>query len=119
MSIIRTLYFWLFRDCYGLLRQPAFLYDLRQSGNLRSELGYLFFRRWRNDNKPGLYELGVVVFCLGRGFVGYGFHLLVFLDGDPDLPNTGHAVRSKYISVGIYPRPELVLVRPLCLKVAV
>lgn len=92
MSIVFTLCFWLFRGSYGLLRQPAFLYDLRQSGNLGRELCYLFFRRRRNDDKPGLYELGVVVFCLGRGFVGDGLHLFVLFDGDADLPSTGHVI---------------------------
>ena len=117
MSIVFTLCFWLFGDGVGLLRQASALYDLRQFGDLSRELCYLFFRRRRNDDDPSFYEFGMVVFRLGRGFVGDGFHLLVFLDGDPDLPNTGHAVRSEYIPVSIYPRPELILVRPLYLKV--
>ena len=118
MSIVFTLCFWLFRGRYRLLRQPAFLYDLRQFGNLGRELCYLFFRRRRNDDDPGFYEFGVVVFRLCCGLIGNGLHLFVLFDGDADLPSARHIVRSIDVSVGIHPRPELILIRPLCLKVA-
>ena len=103
----------------GLLGQSAALYDLRQSGNLGRELCYLFFRRRRNDDDPSFYEFGVVVFRLCCGLIGDGLHLFVLFDGDADLPSARHIVRSIDVPIGIHPRPELILVRPLCLKVAV
>ena len=87
MSIVFTLCFWLFGGGVCLLRQASALYDLRQFGNLGRELGYLFFLCWRNDDKPGLYELGVVVFRLCCGLIGNGLHLFVLFDGDADLPS--------------------------------
>ena len=118
MSIVFTLCFWLFWGGVGLLRQTSALYDLRQSGNLGRELCYPLFRRRRNDDDPGFYEFCVVVFRLCCGLIGDGLHLFVLFDGDADLPSARHIVRSIDVPVGIHPRPELILIRPLCLKVA-